>query len=413
MKFSKIFINAVRGMVARKGRTSLSVLGILIGVAGVILIVSLGAGAQALVVGQITKLGSNLIGVLPGKSDESGPPAAVFGVQIKTLTIHDVEAMQDTGRAPYLVAVAPVVQGNATVVAGPKSVDTQFVGTWGSYANVQNVPLMEGRFMSEEEGRAGANVAVLGYTVARDLFGDQNAVGQVIKVKQVPLRVIGVAEKRGNVFFQDQDDQVYIPFPIGQRQLLGIDYLQFVRAKVDASEHVKASLNDVTTILREEHKIKDVSNDDFSVRDLADAIKILTSITDVLRMFLAFMAGISLLVGGIGIMNIMLVTVSERTREIGLRKAIGATSKTIQRQFLFEAVIITFSGGLLGIVVGVLLSFIISLGATALGYDWSFIISGGSILVATLVSAGVGIAFGYYPAKRASKLDPIVALRYE
>jgi putative ABC transport system permease protein len=267
--------------------------------------------------------------------------------------------------------------------------------------------------MSEEEGRAGANVAVLGYTVAKGLFGDQSAVGQVIKVKQVPLRVIGVATKRGNVFFQDQDDQVYIPFPIGQRQLLGIDYIQFVRAKVDSSDHVKASITDVETILREQHRIKNPNDDDFSVRDLADAIKILTSITDVLRMFLAFMAGISLLVGGIGIMNIMLVTVSERTREIGLRKAIGATSKTIQRQFLFEAVIITFSGGLLGIIVGIILSFLIATAAIALGYDWSFIISGGSILVATLVSAGVGIAFGYYPAKRASKLDPIVALRYE
>ncbi len=418
--FVKKITNTFKQLLSRKGRSLLTILGIVIGVAGVIIIVSLGAGAQTLVLGQITKLGTNLIGILPGKSNEKGPPAAVFGVQVTTLTANDVEAIKDTSKVPHAVGVASFVRGNATVISGRESVDTTFSATDGSYPRVQDVEMDRGVFFSDEEGRAGANVIVLGYDVADQLFPNGDELGQIVKVQTngnnstaIPFRVIGVQKKLGNVFFQNQDDQVFIPFPIGQKQFLGINYIQFVRVKADSTDNVKSTIEDIQRVLRDQHRIKDIENDDFSVRDLADAIKILTSITDGLRMFLGLMAGISLVVGGIGIMNIMLVTVSERTREIGLRKAIGATSKQIRDQFLFEAVILTSLGGVFGIIVGSLISYLIAVGARYAGYDWSFVISPTAIILAVGVSVLTGITFGLYPAIKAAKLNPIDALRYE
>jgi putative ABC transport system permease protein len=403
----------IGGLLARKGRSFLTILGIIIGVAGVIIIISLGTGAQALVLGQITKLGTNLVNILPGKSNESGPPASVFGVKVTTLSMRDVEAIRDRSRAPHVEAITPVVQGSVTAVFGKRSIDTQVTGVEGNYPAIQNAPVSLGRFFTEEESTGEQNVAVIGATVREELFGDSNPIGEVIKVKNVPFRIIGVQDNLGTVFFQDLDDQIFVPFGIAQRQIIGITYLQNALVKINSSENIKSSISDIQTILREEHKIRSAEEDDFSVRDLADALKILTSITDVLRMFLALMAGISLIVGGIGIMNIMLVTVSERTREIGLRKALGATRKTIRNQFLLEASTLTLTGGMLGVVAGVIISFIIALGAQAFGFDWKFAISPVAILLAVGVSVVIGVTFGLYPANKASKLDPIVALRYE
>ncbi len=403
----------IRGLLSRKGRSFLTILGIVIGVAGVITIIALGAGAQSLVLSQIESLGSNLVGVLPGKSDETGPPAAVFGVQVTTLTLEDAKAMKDKTRLPNIVAVASFVRGSGTIVYGDKSVDTFYSGTEASMPEVQNTPLQDGRFFTEAEERGGANVMVLGFDVKEELFPNSNPLGEVVKIKNVPFAVIGVAKKQGTVAFQNQDDQVYIPLVIAQKQLLGINYLQFIRAKVDSGTNVAYTIAGIDQLLRERHRVGKNEDVDFSVRDLASAIKLLGSITDALRLFLAAMASISLVVGGIGIMNIMLVTVAERTREIGLRKAVGATNGNIRNQFLLESGTVTLLGGLVGIVVGALLSYLIAVGARYAGYTWAFVISPISIIVAVGVSVAIGIIFGYYPARKASKLNPIEALRYE
>jgi putative ABC transport system permease protein len=412
----------IKNLLSRKARSFLTILGIMIGVAGVIIIISLGAGAQALVLGQITKLGTNLLAIMPGKSDETGPPTAVYGIQIKTLVMEDINAIKNKNRVPHAEEITPSVQGKTTLTAGDEAVDTNFTAVLGSYPRIQSADMEEGVFFSDEEGEAGANVVVLGYDVAEQLFPNGGALNSVVKIEsenngivvsKIPLRVIGVQKKLGTVGFQNQDDQVFIPFIIGQRQVLGIDYLQAIIVKVDTSQNIDSTIVDIEQVLREQHRIKIESDDDFSVRNLADAIKILTSITDALRMFLSLMAGIALVVGGIGIMNIMLVTVSERTREIGLRKALGATSRQIRNQFLIEAVVLTSAGGLVGIIVGILISYMIAFGAQYAGYDWNFIISPFAILLAVFVSTMTGIIFGLFPALKAAKLDPIDALRYE
>lgn len=423
MNFFSTLKQVFRTLRARKGRSFLTILGIVIGVSGVIIIISLGAGAQSLVLGQVTKLGSNLLSVQPGKSNEKGPPAQVFGIVVTTLINDDAAALRSSNRIPHATAVNAQVAGTATVIWQNRTIDTNFVGTDHYLTEVVDVPLQSGRFLNQTEADAGANVVVLGSSVSEQLFGNSGVdpIGQVVKVKNanqteaggIPLRVIGVAEPRGSAFFQDQDDQVYIPLAIGQQQLLGIRHLQSINLKIDQAEFVEETREEVKNILNERHRIQTEEEEDFTVRNIADAVSILTTITNALKLFLVSMAAISLVVGGIGILNIMLVTVAERTREIGLRKAVGATNSAIRNQMLFEAGTLTSLGGFVGIIVGTIISYLAALLMNYLGYDWAFVVSPTSVILAVSVSILTGVVFGLYPAFKAAKLDPIESLRYE
>jgi putative ABC transport system permease protein len=413
----------LRTLLARKGRSALTILGIVIGVAGVIIIIALGAGAQALVLGQITKLGSNLLSVQAGKSNEKGPPVQLFGIVVTTLVNQDAEALRSPTAVPHATAVNANVRGTASLTWANRTVDTNFLATDSSYPEVQSFGMQAGQFFDKQQGEGGANVVVLGSTVADQLFGGTGVepLGQIVKLKSstqvtpggVPLRVIGVVESRGTAFFQDLDDLLFVPLPIGQEQLLGIHYLQAINIKVDSTDNVTQTIDDVSRVLRQRHRIEPGSEDDFTVRNIADAVSILTTITDALSLFLTAMAAIALLVGGIGILNIMLATVAERTREVGLRKAVGASNQAIRNQFLFEAGTLTLLGGLAGIVIGVVVAYLVSVLMQFLGYDWAFVISPLSVVLAVGVSILTGVVFGLYPAFKAARLNPIDALRYE
>jgi putative ABC transport system permease protein len=423
MNFLSTIKLVFRTLLARKGRSFLTILGIVIGVAGVIIIIALGAGAQSLVLGQVTKLGSDLLSVQPGKSNEKGPPSQIFGIVVTTLTLDDAVAIRDSGRVPDAAAVSAWVHGSATVTWQNKTIDTAFSGTEYNYPEGINVPIEIGRFYDEREERGNANVIVLGRYVYEELFEEAgiDPIGQVVKVKSssnveatgVPLRVIGVAAERGSAFFQNQDDQIFMPIGIGQKQLLGINYVQSIGIKANSAENLDVVTEQVKQLLMERHHIRKEIDADFTVRNAADALEILSTITDALRLFLTAMAAIALVVGGIGILNIMMVTVAERTREIGLRKAVGANNSAIRNQFLLEAGTLTSLGGVIGIVVGVVVAYLVSLLMNALDYDWAFVVSIQSVVLAVGVSILTGVIFGLYPAYKASKLNPIEALRYE
>ncbi len=412
-----------RTLRARKGRSFLTILGIIIGVSGVITIIALGAGAQSLILGQVTKLGSNLLSVQPGKSNEKGPPAQVFGIVITTLVNQDAEALRSSSNVPHALAINAQVTGSASVTWGSKTIDTNFVGTDYAYPKVVDFEMARGQFIDQQQDQGNANVVVLGSSVSSDLFDGSgvNPIGQVIKVRNasqeesggIPLRIVGVVEPRGSAFFQDQDDLVFLPLEIAQQQLLGIHYLASINIKVDSAEYVNQTITNVTSVLKQQHRIRKDDDIDFTVRNVADAVSLLGTITDALRLFLTSMAAIALLVGGIGILNIMLATVAERTREIGLRKALGATNGAIMRQFLLEAGTLTFIGGVFGIIFGIIISYLISLLMRYLGYDWAFVVSISSVILAIGVSIMTGVIFGLYPALKASRLNPIDALRYE
>jgi putative ABC transport system permease protein len=395
-----------------KMRSFLTMLGIIIGIMSVIVIMSVGAGAQSLILNQINGMGSNLVGVLPGKSDEKGPPASVYGIVITTLKYDDAKALVGPGN-PHIAAVAAYVRGLDTVYWEDNQVDTTFVGTNASLIDVEDTKVEQGRFFTDEEDRGLARVAVIGTSVKKDLFGDDDPIGKKIKIKKTNFTIIGVMRARGSSGFQNQDDQIYVPITTAQKLLLGIDYINYLRIKIDSAENINESIEYIKSVLRERHKITNPDNDDFSVRSMEQGIEAITSVTNALRFFLAAVASIALVVGGIGIMNIMLAAVQERTREIGLRKAVGAHSRHITTQFLIETVMITLMGGVIGIILGSIISFIVGRVAISMKYDWDIVISFSSILLSCFVSIGIGLIFGILPARRASRLNPIEALRYE
>lgn len=412
MNFWESILSAYQMIVRSKTRSFLTMLGIIIGIMAVIIVMSVGAGAQSLILNQVKSVGSNLIGVLPGGSEEDGPPASVMGIVVTTLKYEDGEEIIKNG-CKCLEALNMYVSGNATFSKDDVVVNTTFSGVNDSYLQVEDTGVEVGRFFTAEEERGLARVVVLGSEVKDRLFGDQNPLGEKIKIKKTNFTVIGVMKKRGASGFQNQDDQVFVPLRTAQKLLLGIDHVSMIRVKVDKAENIDSAIASIETILRERHGIESGEPDDFKVSSMAQGLEMLSNITNALRYFLVLIASIALLVGGFGIMNIMLATVQERTREIGLRKAVGAKSRHIIFQFLIEAVFITFVAGIIGIILGVLISVLVAKIAQYLGYNWDLVVSLASVLLGCGVSIGIGLLFGIFPARRASKLDPIESLRYE
>ena len=395
-----------------KFRSFLTMLGIIIGVSSVIVVMSIGGSAQKLIHGQIKSVGSNLIGILPGASEEKGPPATALGITITSLKYKDYEALINQNKVPDILDAAAYVTGTALVKSSTETRQVNYQGVTASLINVENVSVNQGRFFLKQEDTNLSRVAVLGYNTAQDLFPNADPIGKDIVLKDQSFTVVGVMKKRGSSGFSNTDEEMFIPLYTAQKILLGIDHLSFVRAKVANEANIERAIADVKATLREQHGIKDL-DDDFSVRSTVQALEILTTITDVLKYFLTSIAAISLLVGGVGIMNIMLVSVKQRIWEIGLRQAVGAKKSDIILQFLIESVFITFSGGIAGIILGAMVSFLASLIIRHLGYDWQFSLPIQSVLLAAGIAIAIGLIFGMYPARKAGRVSPMEALRYE
>lgn len=401
----KISLRALR---ANKMRSFLTILGIVIGVGAVIAMIAVGAGASQRISEQISSIGSNLIMVLPGATTAGGVRLGA-GTQ-STLTMGDAEAIQREARA--VSAVGPTHGGTAQIVYGNQNWSTSIVGTTPGMLDVRDWHIVEGRPFTADEVKSAAKVSLLGQTVVENLFGGISPVGQVIRIKKVPFTVVGVLERKGqSPMGQDQDDTVYVPIATAQRKLFGTAFPGMVRiimVKAKSSEDLSAAEKQISELLKQRHRIGPMQEADFSVRNLTQMMQAQAQATKVMTLLLGAIASVSLLVGGIGIMNIMLVSVTERTREIGIRMAVGARTWDIRLQFLIEALVLSLAGGVIGSVMGIAGSKIISMIA-----GWPVVVSPFSVFLAFGFSGMVGVFFGYYPAYKASLLNPIDALRYE
>ena len=391
---------------ANKVRSGLTMLGIIIGIASVITMVAIGQGAQASIASSIQSIGSNLIIVRPG-AQKSGGVSSGAGSGA-TLTMDDANAIKS--EIQNIEAVAPEDSKRSQVTAKGTNTNTQIVGTVADYATVRNIAMESGTFITDQAVKSSTKVAVLGATTRDDLFGvGANPVGQVIRIKNVDFDVIGVTVAKGGSGFTSPDDSVYIPISSAQHFITGDTFVTTISASASDQNSMAAVQNQISDLLLKRHNITDPQQADFSLMNQADIIATASSITGTFTILLSSIAGISLLVGGIGIMNMMLTTVTERTREIGLRKAVGIKKVYINMQFLAEAMALTFLGGFLGVVLGWLASLLVSKFVPQLTTQ----VSMSSVLLAFGVSAGVGIVFGFYPARRAANLSPMEALRYE
>ncbi|MFA5967228.1 MAG: ABC transporter permease [Patescibacteria group bacterium] len=403
---------ALQALWVNKTRSILTLLGIVIGISSVVIIVASGEGVQQFILNQIQGMGTNIIAVTPGGSEGEriGPPAAVMGVTVTTLTMADEEALGDPRNVSDVAEVGAAVAPTQVVVKGlDGDIMTTIYGITPNYFDLMSLDFAAGSSFDEGDIKSLNKVAVLGSTIKNQMFGDDEAIGQKVKLKNNNYRIIGVLDKStGFSFGMDYGKFIFVPVTTAQKLLLGIDYLLEVMIKVQDPSQVETARTDIIDTLRLRHNIGPGQRDDFTVRTIQDAISIINMVMGALTLFLAAIAGISLLVGGIGIMNIMLVSVTERTREIGLRKALGARRRDILLQFLLEAILLTAIGGAIGFLFGISGAFIVSL----IG-NWTFHISLLAILLPMAMTVGFGIVFGMYPAIRASKLDPIVALRYE
>jgi putative ABC transport system permease protein len=410
MKIKDILEETHSALFSNKTRTGLTMLGIVIGIASVIAMTAIGQGSKNSISSSIESIGANLVMITPGatRSFGGGPNAARGGAQ--TLTLADADAIQS--QISNIAGVVREVSSRKQVVGTGTNTNTSIMGTEPSYSTVRNVSIEEGNFISDQNVTDGAKVAVLGPTTMEDLFGtDADAstvIGQKIRIAGIEYTIIGITVSKGGSGFNNADDIIYIPYTTAQRYISGNKYLSEIDVSAETSDTSTQVQADVTTLLLDRHNITDTTKADFSTMNQADILSTASSVTSTFTTLLAAVAGISLLVGGIGIMNMMLTTVTERTREIGLRKAIGAKRKDINIQFLTESVVITFVGGAIGIVLGWLISF----GLNYLGILQAQV-SLSSVLLAFGVSTVIGIVFGYYPARHAAALNPIDALRYE
>lgn len=396
---------ALRALSRNKMRSALTMLGIIIGVGAVIAVVSIGQGAQYIVQQGIQAMGTNAVFISAGSNRAGGVRQGYGGV--KTLTMDDLNAILK--EIPLIKEASPALSSRQQVVYGNQNWNTQVTGITPNYFEIRTWPVQAGSAFSDEEVDIAANVCVLGTTVEKILFVDENPIGKTIRIGNLPFRVDGVLESKGqNVTGQDQDDVIFAPYTTVQRKISGITWLQFIAASAVSQEASVAAVAPITSLLRERHRIRNGDDDDFLIRTQADIADLQNQTQSTMTYLLGGIASVSLLVGGIGIMNIMLVSVTERTREIGVRMAVGATEDDVRRQFLVEAVTLSMMGGFIGIIFGLVGSALIS---NLL--SWPTLISGKAIIAAVIFSAAVGIFFGYYPAHKAAQLDPIEALRYE
>jgi putative ABC transport system permease protein len=407
MKNSDLLHETYSALSANKARSGLTMLGIIIGIASVIAMTAIGQGAQNSVSASIQSIGANLVMVMPGATRSFGGPSGGRG-GAQTLTVDDASAI--ASEVSNVSGVVREVTAREQVVGTGTNTNTSLTGTEPSYLAVRNVAIDEGNFITDQNVASGDKVAVLGPTTRDDLFGvgATGVVGQTIRISGAEYTVIGITVSKGGSGFSNADDMIFVPYTTAQRYLTGNKYLSEIDVQATSSDASTQVQNDITSLLLSRHNISDPTKADFNVLNEASIIATASSVTGTFTTLLAAVAGISLVVGGIGIMNMMLTTVTERTREIGLRKAIGAKKSDINKQFLVEAILLTFIGGVIGVILGWLIAF----GVTQLGILQASV-SVSSIILAFCVSAGIGIIFGYYPARRAAQLSPIDALRYE
>jgi putative ABC transport system permease protein len=404
---------AFANMMASKLRTFLTILGIIIGISAVMVVMSVGSSAQSLILDQVRNVGSNLVIILPGESEEDGPPAIAFGIAVTTLTNDDAKAIARKENVPHIEAVSAYANGNATIQYKNQSFNVNFNGTSPEYIEVENSEMAQGRYFTEAENEGIARVAVLGAQKALDLFGDSDPIGEKISLGKHTFRVVGVLKERGSVAFSNPDSEVFIPLLTAQKLLLGVDYLTYIRLKVDTEENIERTKESIRELLRDRHDIEVTEPDDFSVRSATTALDLLKNITDVLKIFLVSVAGVALLVGGVGIMNILLISLKQRVRDIGLRKALGALNGDIFSQFLAEAIFISLVGTFFGVILGMGIIYGVALIVQGLGYNWPFLLTFESIGIAFGIALFIGVVFGLYPAKKATSIPPTEALRYE
>jgi putative ABC transport system permease protein len=408
MNLAASFFEALESLASNKLRSGLTILGIVIGVAAVIAMISIGRGAENSITGSIQGIGTNLLFVFRGGNEDVRNP--------KPLTLGDANAINDPFQAPSVANVAPMLMGNGKVSYNGESVVTSIEGVTPSFAEVRNYRVTEGEFIAEEHILGRSSVALLGPDVAEKLFGrKEGLVGETVRIEGQPFRVMGVLESKGGSSFSNQDDRVLVPFTTAQARLIRRstpDQVDLLMVQAISAQAVPQAAEEIAQILRYRHKTE-IGADDFTILTQQDFLDTARTITNILTIFLGGIAAISLLVGGIGIMNIMLVSVTERTREIGLRKALGARRIDILVQFLTESIVLSLFGGLVGIGLGWLISYVVGQIAAANNADINPAIGLDTILLATLFSTAVGLFFGLYPANRAASLEPVEALRYE